>query len=269
MKEIHSHIDSQEQNVLEIHNLTVSYHSKPALWNADFDLFGNHLVGIVGPNGSGKTTMLKAIMGLIKPNSGYVKLFGKPLEEVRSRIAYVPQRGSVDWDFPIDVFETVLMGRYNPNNLFSRPSKLDKEIALEAIKKVKLEPFLRRQISQLSGGQQQRVFIARALAQQADLYLLDEPFAGVDIATENAIIDLLKDMQAEGKTVLVVHHDLQTVSQYFDWLIMLNTRMIAAGPIQEVFTQENIEKAYGGRLSILSEVMSIVEKQNLPVEDKR
>jgi len=253
--------------ILELHNLTVSYQSKPALWNVDFELSGNHLVGVIGPNGSGKTTMLKAIMGLIEPNSGYVKIFGRSLEEARARIAYVPQRGSVDWDFPIDVFETVLMGRYTPRNLFSRPSKTDKEIAMEAIKKVKLDPFVHRQISQLSGGQQQRVFIARALAQQADLYLLDEPFAGVDIATENAIVELLQEMKHEGKTILVVHHDLQTVTHYFDWLIMLNTRMIAAGPTTEVFNQENIEKAYGGRLSILSEVMSLIEKKNLPVQE--
>ncbi len=262
-----NNIYKNHQPVLELHNLTVSYQSKPALWNVDIELSGNHLVGVIGPNGSGKTTMLKAIMGLIEPNSGYVKLFGRSLDESRSRIAYVPQRGSVDWDFPIDVFETVLMGRYSPRNLFSRPSKADKAIAMEAIKKVKLDPFVHRQISQLSGGQQQRVFIARALAQQADLYLLDEPFAGVDIATENAIVELLQEMKNAGKTILVVHHDLQTVTHYFDWLIMLNTRMIAAGPTAEVFNQDNIEKAYGGRLSILSEVMSLVEKKNLPVQE--
>jgi len=256
------------QPVLELHNLTVTYQHKPALWNIDINLYGNHLVGVIGPNGSGKTTMLKAIMGLIVPNSGYVKILGRDLSAVRSRIAYVPQRGSVDWDFPIDVFETVLMGRYRPGNLFSRPSREDKDFAMDAIRRVNLEPFINRQISQLSGGQQQRVFIARALAQQADLYLLDEPFAGVDVATENAIIELLQEKCKEGKTILVVHHDLQTVTHYFDWLIMLNTRLIAAGPTDEVYSTQNIEKTYGGRLNILSEVVNLVEQQDLPVQEK-
>ncbi len=261
-------MEKKERAILELHNLSVTYQGSPALWNADFTLTQNQLVGVIGPNGSGKTTMLKSIMGLIKPGSGYVKIYGEELKEVRHRIAYVPQRGSVDWDFPINVFETVLMGRARPNKLLRRYTKEDKEIAREAIHKVKLEAFMNRQISQLSGGQQQRVFIARALAQEADLYLLDEPFAGVDMATEHAIFSLLETMRDEGKTLVVVHHDLQTVAQYFDWLILLNTRMIAAGPTQKIFTSENLHKTYGGKLNILAEVLNLVQTQERPVSEQ-
>ncbi|MCI4671086.1 MAG: metal ABC transporter ATP-binding protein [Bacteroidia bacterium] len=254
--------------VLELHNLTVVYESKPALWNVDYTIPENHLIGVVGPNGSGKSTMLKALMGLVKPSSGYAHVYGKEIDEVRQRIAYVPQRNSVDWDFPVNVFDAVLMGRYKANNLFRRVSKADKEIAMEAIKKVQLEPFVKRQISQLSGGQQQRVFIARALAQEADMYLLDEPFAGVDAATENSIMSLLKEMNANGKTILVVHHDLQSVKDYFDWLLLMNTRLIASGPTEEVFTEDMLQKTYGGKLNILSRVVEIIEKQGHPIREK-
>jgi len=260
-------IKQVEDPVLELHNLTVVYESKPALWNIDYSIPENHLIGVVGPNGSGKSTMLKAIMGLVKPSSGYAKVFGKDLEEVRSRIAYVPQRNSVDWDFPVNVFDAVLMGRYKPGRLFRRTTKEDKEIAMEAIRKVQLEPFLQRQISQLSGGQQQRVFIARALAQQADMYLLDEPFAGVDAATENSIMELLQEMNAQGKTILVVHHDLQSVKDYFDWLLLMNTRLIASGPTEKVFTEDLMQKTYGGKLNILSRVAELIGKQEHPVRE--
>lgn len=253
--------------VLELHNLTVVYESKPALWNVDFTIPENHLIGVVGPNGSGKSTMLKAIMGLVRPSSGYAHIYGQPIEEVRQRIAYVPQRNSVDWDFPVNVFDAVLMGRYKADSLFKRVSKQDKEIAMEAIKKVQLEPFVKRQISQLSGGQQQRVFIARALAQEADMYLLDEPFAGVDAATENSIMGLLKEMMAQGKTILVVHHDLQSVRDYFDWLLLMNTRLIASGPTDSVFTEDMLQKTYGGKLNILSRVVEIIEKQEHPIRE--
>ncbi len=253
---------------LELHNLTVAYEGKPALWNADVSLPEKKLIGVLGPNGSGKSTMLKSIMGLVVPSSGFVKIFDQPLDEVRDRIAYVPQRGTVDWDFPINVFDTVLMGRYKKNNLFKRLTKRDKEIARECIAKVQLEPFVKRQIAQLSGGQQQRVFIARALAQEADMYLLDEPFAGVDATTENAIMSLLKEMMLEGKTILVVHHDLQTVTKYFDWLVLLNTRVIASGPTAEVFNTELLQDAYGGRLNILSQVAELVQREDLPVREK-
>ena len=260
-------IRNVENPVLELHNLTVSYRNKPALWNVDFTLPGNQLVGIVGPNGSGKTTMLKSIMGLIDHGSGFVELFGKEVDAVRDRIAYVPQRGSVDWDFPINVMDAVLMGRFKPKRLFHRTSKRDLRLAEEAIRKVQLWPFRNRQISQLSGGQQQRVFIARALAQEADMYLLDEPFAGVDAATENAIVGLLKEMKNRGKTILVVHHDLQTVQNYFDWLIMLNTRLIASGPIDEVFTPEILNETYGGKLNILTQVAELMKQKKYPVRE--
>lgn len=260
---------SKEQTpAIELHNLTVTYDRKPALWNADVILPAEKIIGILGPNGSGKSTMLKAIMGLLEPSSGYVEIYGKPLPQVRQRVAYVPQRGSVDWDFPISVFETVLMGRYQPNNLLRRSSKADKDLAWEALRKVQMEGFAKRQISELSGGQQQRVFIARALARQADLYLLDEPFAGVDAATENAIMELLRSMQQAGKTIVVVHHDLQTVKHYFDWLLMLNTRLIAVGPTEEVFQTDNLNDAYGGKLNILSQVADIIEKDGHPVREK-
>ncbi|MEN7546420.1 metal ABC transporter ATP-binding protein [Rapidithrix thailandica] len=254
--------------VIELHNLTVTYQNKPAIWNIDYTLPEGNLIGIIGPNGSGKTTMLKAIMGLIKPGSGYVKLFNKSLEEVRNRVAYVPQRNSVDWDFPASVYDTVLMGRYTRKNIFKRANRLDREIALESIRKVQLEKFKNRQISQLSGGQQQRVFIARALAQEADLYLLDEPFAGVDAATESAIMSLLTEMKSKGKTIVVVHHDLQTASQYFDWLVMINTRLIASGKTEEVFTSEILDQTYGGRLNILTQVADLLGRKKFPVREK-
>ncbi len=183
-------------------------------------------------------------------------------------MAYVPQRSAVDWDFPASVFDTVLMGRYRPKNLFSRSTKRDKEITMEAIHKVGLEKFVNRQISQLSGGQQQRVFLARALAQQADLYLLDEPFAGVDAATENAIILLLKELKEQGKTIVIVHHDLQTAPNYFDWLLLINTRLIASGPLEEVFTKELLQKTYGGRLNILTEVGELIRQNRHPMREK-
>ncbi|MEO1652151.1 MAG: metal ABC transporter ATP-binding protein [Bacteroidota bacterium] len=257
-----------ENPVLELHNLTVAYHQKPVLWNIDYTLPQGHLVGVVGPNGSGKTTMIKSIMGLIPLSSGYVKLFDQDLTQVRSKVSYVPQRGSVDWDFPASVLDVVLMGLAKPHNLFKRYTSQDREKALTCLRKVKMEDFIKRQISELSGGQQQRVFLARALAQEADLYLMDEPFTGVDAATESAIIELLKDMRAQGKTILVVHHDLQTVIQYFDWLVLLNTRLIASGPTAEVFTPELLYDTYGGKLNILAEVGELVQKKLHPLREK-
>jgi len=254
--------------VLELHNLTVTYQNKPAIWNVDYEIQGGQMVGIVGPNGSGKTTMLKTVMGLIKPGSGYVKIFGKSLDKVRGRIAYVPQRSSVDWDFPINVLDTVLMGRYQPSKLFRRTSREDEQLAMESLEKVGMETFAKRQISQLSGGQQQRVFIARALALQADLYLLDEPMAGVDAATEETIIQLLMEMRDAGKTIMVVHHDLQTAHRYYDTLVMMNTRLVAVGPTQQVFTEKTLKDTYGGRLNILTEIGEILKKNQHPVREK-
>ncbi|MDX2303429.1 MAG: metal ABC transporter ATP-binding protein [Microscillaceae bacterium] len=261
-------IQQVENPALELHNVTVTYSQKPVLWNIDYTLPAGKLVGVIGPNGSGKTTMIKSIMGLIALNSGYVKIFNKNLSELRHRVSYVPQRGSVDWDFPASVLDIVLMGRLKTHNLFKRFSKEDKEIALECLKKVKMDHFIKRQISELSGGQQQRVFLARSLAQEADLYLMDEPFAGVDAATENAIIELLKEMRTQGKTILVVHHDLQTVREYFDWLLMLNTRLVASGTTEQVFTPNFLYETYGGKLSILAQVGELVKEKSHPLREK-
>jgi len=252
---------------ISVHNLTVSYHRKPVLWDIDFELPKGKLIGIVGPNGSGKTTLLKTIMGLMTPDSGYVSLFGKPLDEVRERVSYVPQRESVDWDFPANVMDVVLMGRYRKGNIFKRISKADKQIAIEALQRVNLLEFADRQISQLSGGQQQRVFIARSLAQQADLYLMDEPFVGVDAATEDSILKLLSDMRANGKTVAIVHHDLQTAFEYFDYIVLLNTRLVACGPKEQVFTKELLQEAYGGKLTVLSKIGDIIAREVFPVRE--
>lgn len=253
---------------VEAHNLTVSYNRKPVLWEVDFKLPTGKIIGIVGPNGSGKTTLLKTIMGLLKPDSGYAEIFGKPLNDIRERVAYVPQRESVDWDFPASVMDVVLMGRYRKNNLFKRLSTADKTAAKEALEKVNMLEFANRQISQLSGGQQQRVFIARSLAQHADIYLMDEPFVGVDAATEESILRLLVDMRAEGKTVVIVHHDLQTAQSYFNWIVLLNTRLVACGPTAEVFTEANLKDAYGGRLNVLSKLGDLISQQEFPLREK-
>lgn len=252
---------------IEAHNLTVSYQRKPVLWDIDFELPEGALIGIIGPNGSGKTTLLKTIMGLILPAGGYVKIFHRPLDEVRTRISYVPQRESVDWDFPVSVRDVVSMGRYRPGKLLRRLNAQDHAIVMESLHRTGMEEFAERQISQLSGGQQQRVFIARALAQQADLYLMDEPFAGVDAASEQAILQLLTDMKSEGKTVVMVHHDLHTVRQYFDWIALLNTRLIAAGPTEAVLTDDNLRSAYGGQLNILSSVAHLARQRDFPVRE--
>lgn len=256
------------KTAIETHNLTVAYNRRPVLWDIDFKLPEGQLIGVLGPNGSGKTTLLKSIMGLVQPSSGYVRLFGQSLNAVRSRISYVPQRESVDWDFPVSVREVALMGRYRKDKLLGRLSKADHQLADEALEKVGMLPFADRQIAQLSGGQQQRVFVARALAQQADLYLMDEPFAGVDAASEEAILNLLKDMKKAGKTVLIVHHDLHTAHQFFDWMVLLNTRLIKCGPTNSVFTAEYLKQAYGGQLTILSQVSDLVKARDFPIRER-
>lgn len=253
-----------ENPVVEIHDLTVSYERKPVLWNIDLSIPKGSLVGIIGPNGAGKSTLIKAVMGLLPLSSGYVKLMNKNLNEVRDKVSYVPQRESVDWDFPISVFEVVLMGRYGKMGLLHRPSKKDKEIASQSLEQVGMSAFASRQISQLSGGQQQRVFLARALAQEADLYLMDEPFVGVDAATESAIITLLRKMREEGKTVIVVHHDLQSAAEYFDWVVLLNMRLVASGQTKTTLTTALLEETYGGRLTVLSEVGDLLKKAQFP-----
>ncbi len=250
----------ESQIPIEVHDLTVAYRRKPVLWNVDFTLPEGNLIGLVGPNGAGKSTLIKAIMGLLPLLSGYVKIYGEPLENMRHRVGYVPQRESVDWDFPINALDVVTMGRYGRLGLFSRPSKEDKQIAMACLEKVGMQDFAHRQISQLSGGQQQRVFLARALTQDASIYLMDEPFAGVDAATEKAIIDLLKDLKAHKKTVMVVHHDLHTVTEYFDWVMLLNMRLVKFGPTDQIFTDENLRLTYGGKLLLLSEAAEKVAR---------
>ncbi len=256
------------QNSIEVHNLSVAYNRIPVLWDIDFELPQGQIIGIVGPNGSGKSTLLKAIMGLVPLSSGFSKIFDKELDLVREKVAYVPQRESVDWNFPATVEDVVRMGRYKRGKLFNRLSSIDKQLAIEAIEKVKLTPYKDRQISQLSGGQQQRVFLARALAQGADVYVMDEPFVGVDVATEKTILELLISMKNEGKTVVIVHHDLQTVSDSFDYLVLLNTRLIAHGPTKEILTEENLQATYGGQLNLLSKMQNLIKNKDFPMREK-
>ncbi|MCB0820661.1 MAG: metal ABC transporter ATP-binding protein, partial [Bacteroidetes bacterium] len=249
-------------------NLTVIYHKKPVLWNIDFELPVGEIIGIMGPNGAGKSTLVKAILGLVPINSGYSRVFGKPYNEVRGRVSYIPQRQTVDWDFPATVKEVVTMGRFQQRGLFGRLSADDQRIVNESLEKVGMLAFAERQISQLSGGQQQRVFIARALAQQADLYLLDEPFVGVDASTESAIIEMIREMRKAGKTIVVVHHDLHTAPEYFSWIVLLNASLIGAGPLEEVFTDANLRSTYSGKLTILSQVGDRMREKNFPVREK-
>jgi manganese/zinc/iron transport system ATP- binding protein len=251
-----------ESVALEVHDLTVAYDKRPVLWGVDFAVPRGKLVGIVGPNGAGKSTLIKAAMGLMPLSSGWVKVFGGSYKQNVTRVGYVPQRESVDWDFPVSVMDVVLMGRYGHLGLLRRPSKRDREIAREALEKVNMLPYANRQISNLSGGQQQRVFLARALCQESDLYFMDEPFSGVDAATEAAIVTLLHELREKGKTLLVVHHDLPTARNYFDMLLLLNMRVVAFGPTDEVFTTELLQKTYGGRLTILSEVAHAVGEKD-------
>lgn len=238
---------------LSIHDLTVAYHRRPVLWDVDYDAPAGKLVGIVGPNGAGKSTLIKAALGLVPVVSGRVRVFGEPYEKRRGLVGYVPQRESVDWDFPVSVLDVALMGRYGRLGWFRRTRREDREGAMHALERVGMAEYASRQISQLSGGQQQRVFLARALAQDASLYMMDEPFASVDAATERAIVDVLRELRARGKTCLVVHHDLQSAPEYFDEVILLNMRIVASGPTREVFTRENLRATYGGRLTALDQ----------------
>jgi manganese/zinc/iron transport system ATP- binding protein len=246
---------------LEIHDMTVAYHRKPVLWDVDLVVPEGKLVGIVGPNGAGKTTLIKAVLGLLPLASGKVEIYGKPYDQQRSLIGYVPQRESVDWDFPVTVEDVVLMGTYGRLGWCRRPGRAEREAAARCLDQVGLAKFSKRQIRQLSGGQQQRVFLARALAQDAKVYFMDEPFAGVDAATEAAIIELLQQLRSERKTVFVVHHDLQTVRSYFDYVILLNLRLVACGPTDTTFTTANLQETYGGRLTILDEAAEAVRQR--------
>jgi manganese/zinc/iron transport system ATP- binding protein len=257
-----------ENPIVEAHNLTVLYGRKPALWNVDFTLPHQQVIGIMGPNGSGKSTLLKSIMGVIEPTSGYTKVYDQELDAVREKVSYVPQRQDIDWDFPASVWEIVAMGRFQKRGLFNKLTSEDKNIVAESLEKVNMLGYSKRQISQLSGGQQQRVFLARALAQQGDLFLMDEPFAGVDIATEEMIVDLLKEMKDAGKTLIIVHHDLHTAQSYFDWLVLLNTRLVACGAIQDVFTDKVLTDTYGGKLTTIAKISQELENKEFPMRHK-
>lgn len=239
---------------LSVDDLTVAYHRKPVIWDVAVDLPAGSLIGVVGPNGAGKSTLLKAIMNLVPRASGRVEVFGKPYLANRHRVGYVPQRESVDWDFPVDALDVVTMGLYSKIGWCLPVRRKHREAGMESLRRVGIADLARRQISQLSGGQQQRTFLARALVQDADLYLMDEPFAAVDASTEKAIVELLRELKSRGKTVVVIHHDLQTVPEYFDYAVLLNMRVVAHGPIEDVFTSENLQKTYGGRLTLLDEV---------------
>lgn len=246
---------------LSVDDLTVAYHRKPVIWDVGFDLPAGSLVGVVGPNGAGKSTLLKAIMDLVPRASGRINIFGQPYSQARHRVGYVPQRESVDWDFPVDALDVVAMGLYSKIGWCLPVRKKHRQLALEALRRVGIADLAHRQISQLSGGQQQRTFLARALVQDADLYLMDEPFAAVDAATEKAIVEILRELNARQKTVVVIHHDLQTVLEYFDYVLLLNMRVVAHGPVEQVFTPENLQKTYGGRLTLLDEVTEAMRRR--------
>ncbi|QDU64594.1 High-affinity zinc uptake system ATP-binding protein ZnuC [Planctomycetes bacterium Pan216] len=250
-------------HVLDVHDVTVAYHRRPVLWDIDVTIDQPALVGIVGPNGAGKSTLIKAILGLVRLASGSVSFFGQPYSSARSRIGYVPQRGSVDWDFPVSVLDVVLMGVFGKLGWFRRPKAADREWAMECLRQVGLADMHTRQIGQLSGGQQQRVFLARALAQRASLYFMDEPMAGVDAATERVIFEQLGQLRQQNKTVIVVHHDLRTVPHYFEEVILLNMRLVAYGRTEEVFTPENLRKTYGGQLGILTDVATSMASKGI------
>ena len=236
---------------IQIEGLSVSYERKRVLTAIYVDIPEGKVVGVVGPNGAGKSTLFKAVLGLIEPNAGKVSIYGKPIEQQRTRVAYVPQKDDVDWTFPATVMDVVLFGRYPFKKLFDRINKDDRDIALHALEELGIADLKDRQIGTLSGGQQQRVFLARALCQEADIFLLDEPFVGVDMTTEERIIEILKRLASEGKTMLVVHHDLASVRMYFDEILLLNQRLVAYGPTETTFTESNIEKTYGPQLTML------------------
>lgn len=236
---------------LHVEDLTVAYGADPVLWDIDLDIPPGVMAAIVGPNGAGKSSLLKAALGLVRPVAGHVRMFGLPLREVRRRIAYVPQRAAVDWDFPATALDVVQMGLYGRLGWLRRPGRAEREAARKALAEVGMEDYADRQIADLSGGQQQRVFLARALVQGADLYLLDEPMAGVDATTERVIVALLHRLRDAGRTIVVVHHDLQTVARYFDWLVLLNKRIVAQGPVAEVYTAAALRRAFGGQAALI------------------
>ncbi len=251
---------------LKVEHLTVNYDKTPVLWDISLSIPSGCLVGIIGPNGAGKSTFIKTIIGLIKAISGKIELSGKTLKQTRKNVAYVPQKEAVDWEFPITALDVVLMGRYGHLGLFRWPRKADKEAAKEVLKRVGMEAFSHRQINQLSGGQQQRIFLARALLQNADIYFMDEPFSGVDLASEKVIMLLLNDLKKQGKTVFVIHHDLNNIETYFDRVIMLNMRLITYGKTSECFTSEMLSKTFGKNNLLLSEVMKLSQNKTMGIK---
>jgi manganese/zinc/iron transport system ATP- binding protein len=251
----------QQALPLSIRDLTVAWHRKPVIWDVGFDVSPGELVGIVGPNGAGKSTVLKAVMDLVPKASGRIEIFGQSYSQSRNRVGYVPQRESVDWDFPISALDVVTMGLYGRIGWCLPVRRKHRDLALQALERVGIGELAGRQISQLSGGQQQRTFLARALVQDADLYLMDEPFAAVDASTEKAIVEILRDMRSAGKTAIVIHHDLHTVPEYFDSVVLLNMRVVASGPTSKVFTRENLERTYGGRLTLLDEATEAMRRR--------
>lgn len=256
-------LSKAKEMALQVYQLSVNYDKTPVLWDISLAVPQGKIVGIIGPNGAGKSTFIKTALGLIKPVSGKIEFFGKTYKEFKKKIAYVPQRESVDWDFPITVQDLVLMGRYGRLGLFSWPRKSDREAVQEYLEMVGMSQYSNRQISQLSGGQQQRVFIARALLQEADIYFMDEPFAGIDIASETVIMGLLHQLKAKGKTFFVVHHDLNTVDSYFDWIIMLNMRLISCGATAEAFNPSTLNSAYGKSYSLFNEALKACSQQRM------
>jgi manganese/zinc/iron transport system ATP- binding protein len=240
--------------------MTVAYHRKPVLWDIDYAAPEGMLIGVVGPNGAGKSTLIKACLDLLPRASGSVRFYGKLYKHQRGIVGYVPQRESVDWDFPASALDVVLMGTYGRVPWCFPPGKKERASAIDCLAQVGMADFARRQIAKLSGGQQQRVFLARALAQDARIYFMDEPFAGVDAATEEAIINLLRQLKERQRTVIVVHHDLQTVPDYFDHVVLLNMRIVAAGATPDVFTNDALQKTYGGRLTLLDEAAHAIAR---------
>ncbi len=251
--------------IVEFHDVTVAYGGRPVLWNIDLAIEEPCLFGVIGPNGAGKSTLLKAALGLVPTVGGYVRFYGEPLARVRGRVGYVPQRETVDWDFPVSVMDVVLMGTYGRLGWLRRPGKKERVLAAECLERVGLADFAGRQIGRLSGGQQQRVFLARALAQEADIYFLDEPLAGVDVRSQEQIFRVLADVRDEGGLVVVVHHDLRTAVEWFDRVALIDMRLVATGPTSEVLTPENIRRTYAGRIELLEELgQAIAERGRTP-----
>ena len=245
---------------VHVEDLTVAYHGTPVLWDIDLNIPRGVMAAIIGPNGAGKSTLVKAILGLVRPTAGHVTVLGAPYPQQRKRIGYVPQRTSVDWDFPTSALDVVQMGRYGHLGWLRRPGRAERRLAMQALEEVGIAELANRQISQLSGGQQQRVFLARALVQDAEVYLLDEPMAGVDATTARTIRTPLQRLRDAGRTIIVVHHDLQTVQDYFDWVVILNVRVIAQGPIGQVYSLENLHRAYGGQVLLVDPGMRVGQR---------